>query len=132
MDFSDLGKHCEYCKRHDYLPIKCNLCQKYYCKEHSSLEKHMCSKYKINNKNKNKKKTASIYTESCTFANCKKKEMIRFECKLCNKNFCINHRLPEGHNCFKVTVPKVINNKKENKVIKTSNKKHECLNCVIL
>ena len=146
MEFSDLGKHCEFCKRQDYLPIKCNLCHKYFCKEHSSFDSHNCLEYKKNNIKKGKrKKTSSIYTESCSFKNCKKREIIKFECKLCKKNFCINHRMPEGHNCIflkknninyikKNKENVIMNNKEKNKVKSSKNKstKYKCLGCTIV
>ena len=97
MEFSDLGGICELCKRQDYLPIKCIFCKKIFCKEHSSIDSHNCQNIK-NAQEKNKKST-SIYKESCSFKGCKKKEIIKFECKECKLNFCINHRLSFDHNC---------------------------------
>lgn len=36
--------------------------------------------------------------ERCAKDTCKKKVFITGECK-CGKTFCINHRLPEEHDC---------------------------------
>ena len=30
---------------------------------------------------------------------CKKKHLIIFKCECCNKSFCMDHRLPELHEC---------------------------------
>ena len=49
MDFSDLGKHCYYCNRQDYLPFQCDCCNKYFCKEH--WKEHNCKKKVIKYKN---------------------------------------------------------------------------------
>jgi len=124
MEFSDLGKHCELCRQLDYLPIQCNLCKKFYCKLHSSYSNHNCIKFE--KKKKKKKNNKSIYNYNCTYLNCKKKEIIKFECKFCRKNFCINHRLPELHYCLNLNN---LNEKKENNFKK---KKNNCYNCVIL
>ena len=46
MEFSDLGKHCRFCNRQDFLPFKCNDCHNYFCKEHwkdhNCVTKKMC------------------------------------------------------------------------------------------
>jgi len=100
MEFSDLGEHCSYCDHQDYLPIYCNYCKKYFCKEHSSYNSHNCQEFKKKNLYRPKSEPqSSIYTESCTYNNCKKKEIIRFECSKCKKNFCMSHRLQESHKC---------------------------------
>lgn len=126
MEFIDLGGFCDLCKRQDFLPIKCNNCNKIFCKDHASLDNHNCTD---NNKIKIKKKTTSVYKESCSYSNCKKKEMIKFICRDCDKNYCINHRFPETHNCKK---KKLVNNKKNNKKdnqIKHSDQTGNKFNC---
>lgn len=40
-----------------------------------------------------------IYTNSCTFGKCKKRELIPFNCSSCQKNFCLKHRHFDVHNC---------------------------------
>lgn len=38
----------------------------------------------------------------CTCLKCKKKlGLIKFKCGFCDYEFCIQHRLPEDHNCDK-------------------------------
>ena len=123
MDFDNLGAICHHCKRQDYLPIRCSLCNKMFCKDHSSFDNHNCKKFKDTNKIKNKKTRSSIYIESCNLPNCKKKELIKFECRDCGLNFCINHRFYNDHNCNK---NKVINN---NKIAKKEINKNKC--CLI-
>ena len=36
MEFSDVGAHCSdsTCKQQDYLPFKCETCDKFYCLNH--------------------------------------------------------------------------------------------------
>lgn len=132
MEFCDLGGICSFCKRQDFLPIKCNLCNKIFCKDHSSLEKHNC----INNSHINNKKKpfTSIYKESCNYPGCKKKEIIKFECKDCNLNYCINHRLSFNHNCnIKKNIYSSNNNlKKDDKLKIDFKKKDKKCNCIIM
>ena len=46
MELPDLGTHCGFleCKRLDFLPIKCNGCQKVFCSDHFRYENHSCPK----------------------------------------------------------------------------------------
>uniref|UniRef100_A0A1B6C7F1 AN1-type domain-containing protein n=2 Tax=Clastoptera arizonana TaxID=38151 RepID=A0A1B6C7F1_9HEMI len=49
MEFPNLGKHCheEFCKKLDFLPVKCDACEQIFCHEHMSYTKHSCpSAYK--------------------------------------------------------------------------------------
>ncbi|KAJ5068054.1 zinc finger an1-type domain 2a [Anaeramoeba ignava] len=41
------GVNCSFseCKRLDFLPIKCELCGKSFCSDHSNPEKHNCPKF---------------------------------------------------------------------------------------
>ncbi|GKA75193.1 zinc finger AN1 domain-containing stress-associated protein 12 [Tanacetum coccineum] len=43
--FPDLGKHCQLsdCKQLNFLPFKCNGCEKVFCVEHRSYKFHECS-----------------------------------------------------------------------------------------
>lgn len=40
-----------------------------------------------------------IYTNRCTFRNCKKKELIPVSCTVCRANFCLKHRHTSDHDC---------------------------------
>ncbi|XP_045614811.1 AN1-type zinc finger protein 2B isoform X2 [Procambarus clarkii] len=48
-----------------------------------------------NCKHKNKK----IYTNKCSAANCKTKEMVPVSCDSCKLNFCLRHRHAIDHDC---------------------------------
>jgi len=41
-----------------------------------------------------------IYTNSCNFKHCKKKELIPIRCSNCEITFCLRHRLAEDHECI--------------------------------
>lgn len=40
-----------------------------------------------------------IYTNRCTYKNCKKKELIPVSCTECKQNFCLRHRHTADHDC---------------------------------
>uniref|UniRef100_A0A5B7BP83 Putative Zinc finger family protein n=1 Tax=Davidia involucrata TaxID=16924 RepID=A0A5B7BP83_DAVIN len=44
--FPDLGMHCQHseCNKLDFLPFKCNACQKFFCLDHRSYKSHECPK----------------------------------------------------------------------------------------
>ena len=44
MEFPDLGKHCSesFCRQMDFLPVKCDACQKVFCKDHFTYSQHQC------------------------------------------------------------------------------------------
>ncbi|XP_054429372.1 AN1-type zinc finger protein 2A isoform X1 [Pteronotus mesoamericanus] len=44
MEFPDLGKHCseKACKQLDFLPLKCDMCEQDFCKDHFAYGAHKC------------------------------------------------------------------------------------------
>lgn len=40
-----------------------------------------------------------IYTNSCSFGKCKKRELVPFNCSTCKNNFCLKHRHFDVHQC---------------------------------
>ncbi|XP_015420472.1 PREDICTED: AN1-type zinc finger protein 2A isoform X3 [Myotis davidii] len=44
MEFPDLGKHCseKTCKQLDFLPLKCDVCEQDFCKDHFTYAAHQC------------------------------------------------------------------------------------------
>lgn len=45
------------------------------------------------------KTQTKIYTNSCSFNNCKKKELVQISCSTCKQNFCLKHRHENVHKC---------------------------------
>lgn len=44
--------------------------------------------------------TSNIVESMCFCTRCKKSVTImRFDCKFCEKTYCLKHQLPERHNC---------------------------------
>ncbi|XP_071520153.1 AN1-type zinc finger protein 2A-like [Panulirus ornatus] len=116
------------CRQLDFLPIICNLCKKEFCVDHHKYESHNCTEsYKadvqvpicplcnqpvpskrgqppdlavndhMENNCKNKKK--KIYTNKCSAARCKTKEVVPVLCDSCKQNFCLQHRHVVDHDC---------------------------------
>lgn len=130
MEFPNLGKHCsdESCHKLDFLPMKCDSCDKVFCSEHFSYMKHSCPG--AHKKDVQvpvcplcgepvptprgtspdqtvgqhidqycKSDTKKIFTNRCSYKSCKKKELIPVTCSVCNLNFCLRHRHSADHEC---------------------------------
>ena len=54
MEFTalDLGAHCAFCNRHDFLPFKCDDCGLWFCLEHKDGLKHECSRLYVHEEGK--------------------------------------------------------------------------------
>ncbi|XP_053682610.1 AN1-type zinc finger protein 2A [Sabethes cyaneus] len=118
----------KYCNKLDFLPMKCDACGSIYCSDHFSYRAHSCpSAYKkdvqvpicplcsepvptprdvspditvgahIDQFCKSDKK--KIYTNRCSYKNCKKKELIPVSCTVCKRNYCLKHRHTTDHEC---------------------------------
>ncbi|XP_050070908.1 AN1-type zinc finger protein 2A [Anopheles maculipalpis] len=118
----------EFCNKLDFLPMKCDACGAIFCSDHFSYKDHACpSAYKkdvqvpicplcgdpvptprdvspdvtvgahIDRFCKSDRK--KIYTNRCSYRNCKKKELIPVNCSVCRLNFCLKHRHTTDHDC---------------------------------
>lgn len=118
----------KYCNKLDFLPMKCDACGAIFCSEHFSYQTHFCpSAFRkdvqvpicplcsepvptprdvspdvtvgahMDQFCRSEKK--KIYTNRCTFRNCKKKELIPVSCTVCRANFCLKHRHTTDHDC---------------------------------
>lgn len=118
----------KYCNKLDFLPMKCDACGAIFCSEHFSYQTHSCPSAArkdvqvpicplcsepvptprdvspdvtvgahIDQFCRSEKK--KIYTNRCTFRNCKKKELVPVSCTVCRQNFCLKHRHTSDHDC---------------------------------
>jgi predicted nucleic acid binding AN1-type Zn finger protein len=135
-----LGKHCSFtplgsssgCGYLDFLPFKCENCQKIFCEEHRFPHTHNCTvQYDkviptcpMCNQIIYVKQGADVNVEvnkhinagcptvqkpeirsfGCTVKNCKVKELQRISCTQCKKDFCSSHKYPTSHDCPKVVL----------------------------
>ena len=67
----------------------------------------------------------TIYTNSCGFKGCSKREVIPITCKVCQMQFCIKHRSELDHKCQ--GPPKRGSKTKSKRSNSSSSKKDSCL-----
>jgi AN1-type zinc finger protein 1 len=115
-DMFSVGKHCGLvtCNRLDFLPILCNRCSIYYCKEHSNAASHKCE-FEIESISSAAISSTKIHDYKCSLAGCGEKEMLEILCESCGQTYCIKHRLPIDHDCSSIS-----GKSNENKESKTS------------
>lgn len=89
MELPDLGKVCAdpSCKRLDFLPVQCHLCELIFCSEH--LFPHQ------DNVHKSRfvpelKKIEDVYV--CSQDGCKERSVVPLKCPQCAKHYCVRHR----------------------------------------
>ncbi|KAH8263053.1 hypothetical protein KR044_003761 [Drosophila immigrans] len=130
MEFPHLGQHCNEatCNRLDFLPVKCDSCDKVFCASHYNYERHNCpGAHKKNFQvpicplcgepvptapgvepdltvgqhidKQCRSDSKKIYTNRCHAKGCKRKELIPVECSQCKLNFCLRHRHSSDHDC---------------------------------
>ncbi|KAH8266635.1 hypothetical protein KR018_004800 [Drosophila ironensis] len=130
MEFPHLGQHCSEptCNRLDFLPVKCDSCDKVFCASHYNYERHGCPGAHRKNvqvpicplcrepvptppgvepdvtvgqhiDQQCKSESKKIYTNRCHAKGCKRKELIPVKCSQCQLNFCLRHRHTSDHNC---------------------------------
>lgn len=131
MEFADLGKHCEEpsCRQLDFLPFVCSACKRTFCSDHRTFQAHNCPEVKnviipecpicgqfisvergddpnvkIDQHIEKGCPTEAIARSQnkCSYRRCKNTELVPFLCNLCNRNFCVTHRLSQDHQCTKL------------------------------
>ena len=102
----DVGSHCHLanCKQLDFLPFLCDGCSFVFCLQHREKSSHHCSS--LNKSIKDSSLSTSMITYSCSVSDCNSTELVSVICSLCEEQFCLNHRLPEDHNCCKLNTRK--------------------------
>ncbi|XP_062143198.1 AN1-type zinc finger protein 2A [Drosophila sulfurigaster albostrigata] len=130
MEFPHLGQHCNEatCNRLDFLPVKCDSCDKVFCASHYNYDRHNCpGAHKKNFQvpicplcgepvptapgvepdltvgqhidKQCQSDSKKIYTNRCHAKGCKRKELIPVQCSQCKLNFCLRHRHSSDHDC---------------------------------
>lgn len=116
------------CNKLDFLPMKCDACTSIFCSEHFHYLKHSCTSAHQKNVQVPvcplcnepvptprdispdqsvcdhidqycKSETKKIFTNRCNYKNCKKKELVPFQCSDCHINHCLRHRHIKDHEC---------------------------------
>lgn len=101
MEFPDLGSQCSYasCQQLDFLPFKCNKCNKIFCLEHMKYDNHQCP-VKKETVIEEIKKTPPY--NKCIV--CKTKLPVSIKCSKCSCTVCLKHRFPDDHKCLSTLV----------------------------
>ncbi|CAD8131504.1 unnamed protein product [Paramecium pentaurelia] len=127
MNLDDQMERCalEYCKRRDFLPFQCTLCNKKFCLEHKDLKDHECpfqfAEKKAVQCSKCNKVIQYLSTKSeeevlkqhvceqvkkeeqkCPQCKVRLNEVNKYECKQCHREVCLKHRMQEDHNCRRI------------------------------
>lgn len=116
MELPHLGQKCIVCNRDDYLPFKCEACQKVTCVEHRySDHGEDCQ---LNRSHFAADQNESCYSDTqkkcCDQLNCKNISCV--ECEKCQRNHCIHHR--HEHDCPKLKEPSAYKNEAEERSIR--------------
>jgi len=128
MEFHHLGSHCSYpdCKQLDFLPFKCDACDRTFCLDHRTYEAHKC-RFADNTDRRalvcpicntpivplpsqdpnvvlddhiNQGCTIKAPTGyKCNMKGCKKVDVMAIVCKYCRRHHCVKHRFEDAHNC---------------------------------
>lgn len=110
-DLSSIGKHCSFpdCNLLDFLPVKCELCGRVFCKDHYSLTSHKCEKFVQiypDEEGESVRANKPFATYSCSYQGCSTRERVHLTCEFCAKDFCMKHRLQVDHECPKLQISK--------------------------
>ncbi|PYH34954.1 AN1-type zinc finger protein [Aspergillus neoniger CBS 115656] len=118
-DLDAIGSHCSLptCNQLDFLPFRCPSCKGTYCLEHRTETAHKCPNARISpspsttstsTSTTQQQQKPNIYTaDQCAHISCK--TLINtltdpgVRCDQCRKEYCLRHRLREGHDCRPVS-----------------------------
>lgn len=119
-DLEAIGRNCQYefCGQLDFLPFRCESCRGTYCLDHRTETAHKCAhagewarkrrEAAAGDVSAKPKQKATVYnTDQCSHPTCKSlintPTRVGVHCDQCNRNYCLEHRLGETHDCAKLT-----------------------------
>ncbi|SLM40777.1 an1 zinc finger protein [Lasallia pustulata] len=117
-----IGAHCQYtyCNQLDFLPFRCESCKGTYCLDHRTETAHKCphaGAWAAARRKDAASSSASSATSpgkptlltatQCSHPACKTYintlTNVGVGCTVCNRQYCLKHRLREDHSCAKLT-----------------------------
>lgn len=98
-ELPEIGKHCEICKRLDFLPVECTLCRGIFCRNHLAYDQHKCPNPPSLDGDIAHKASTVVPFKKCDMKDCDEKLHSPIQCTGCEKNFCVAHRHPPDHQC---------------------------------
>ncbi|CAD5230011.1 unnamed protein product [Bursaphelenchus okinawaensis] len=101
-EFVNLGAHCELeqCKKLDYTPFTCFKCKGIFCTTHRL--NHGCAVDSDQVLEVAKNANGEFLKFICSKSGCVRSELSKIECSQCEKQFCMEHRQCEDHDCVPV------------------------------
>ncbi|PHH75822.1 hypothetical protein CDD80_2041 [Ophiocordyceps camponoti-rufipedis] len=111
-DAALVGKHCQYapCNQLDFLPFRCQACQKDFCGDHRTPSSHKCAiperqvqRVADDAATKKERSPNRVGEKACGSPTCK--AVIgtpltpSVHCRSCRRDYCLKHRLQEEHDC---------------------------------
>ncbi|CAD8165783.1 unnamed protein product [Paramecium octaurelia] len=126
MNLDDQMERCdvEYCKRRDFLPFKCTLCNRKFCLEHKELKEHECpfqfaerkalkcnqcnqvinylsTQFEIDALKQHVCQKINIEKSKCPQCKITLNDLNKFYCTSCKRLVCLKHRMKDEHECDK-------------------------------
>ncbi|KAF5357837.1 hypothetical protein D9756_001809 [Leucocoprinus leucothites] len=103
----DIGAQCslDSCPAHDFLPVLCPNCSKYFCKDHIHSDLHSCLP------STQKPDVQHDKLQRCALDDCDRLSLDAYNstvaaaCANCSKSFCAEHRHPVSHKCSPIDPP---------------------------
>ena len=120
-DATLIGQHCqyEYCNQLDFLPFFCQSCKKTFCLDHRTESAHKCTDEGAWAQRKRLAQQAQpsigsgrtlrdkVSEKPCASPACKTVVGTSLapgvHCQICNRDYCLKHRLKEDHDCKNLT-----------------------------
>ncbi|KAL8722019.1 MAG: hypothetical protein Q9225_001395 [Loekoesia sp. 1 TL-2023] len=119
-----VGGTCQFltCDNYDFLPFRCESCHGRFCQDHRTEAGHKCAQagewarrrmqqqsnrtLSSTTTTLNQKPTTLTATQ-CSHPQCKTfidtLNSVGVICSTCNRKYCLKHRIPEDHDCNKIT-----------------------------
>jgi AN1-type zinc finger protein 1 len=116
-DASLIGSHCQYnyCNQLDFLPFKCQSCDRTFCLDHRTEDSHACTnpgawaarkraaELAKPSAGQGKRMVDLVAQKPCADDACKTvigtSLVPGVHCVNCNRDYCLKHRLREDHGC---------------------------------
>ena len=118
-DLEAIGAHCQYtyCNQLDFLPFRCESCKNTFCLDHRTESAHKCGhagewaaarrKGTENTTSSGNGKPTLATATQCSHPQCKTHintfSSVGVSCQICNRQYCLKHRLREDHSCATLT-----------------------------
>ncbi|KAI4131126.1 MAG: hypothetical protein LQ341_006388 [Variospora aurantia] len=118
-----IGGTCQYmtCDSYDFLPFRCESCRGRFCQDHRTEAGHKCARAgewaarrappqqstRTTSSSSANQRPTTLTATQCSHPQCKTfvdtLTSVGVVCSTCNRKYCLKHRIPEDHECSKIT-----------------------------